>query len=108
MPSLNQELATLLDTYNIETIVYKLAAICWDEAEHTKDKELSKEYAKLGNKLQHAGDTSSINQINLEKIKAFTKERQMAEARTHFYESLKDASLATMIGDVFDNRQSSK
>ena len=78
MPSLNQELATLLDTYNIETIVYKLAAICWDEAEHTEDKELSKEYAKLGNKLQHAGDTSSINQINLEKIKAFTKERQMA------------------------------
>ena len=81
MPSLNQELATLLDTYNIETIVYKLAAICWDEAAHTEDKELSKEYAKLGNKLQHAGDTSSINQINLEKIKAFTKERQMAEIR---------------------------
>jgi hypothetical protein len=27
----------------------------------------------------------------------------MAEARTHFYEFLKDASLATMIGDVFDD-----
>lgn len=78
MPSLNQELATLLDTYNIETIVYKLAEICWDEADCTGDKELAKEYHKLGNKLQHAGDTSSINQINLEKIKAFTKEQQMA------------------------------
>jgi hypothetical protein len=78
MPSLNQELAALIDQYNIETIVYKLASICWDEAEHTEDKELSKEYHKLGNKLQHAADTSSINQINLEKIQAFAKERQQA------------------------------
>ena len=78
MPSLNQDLAALLDTYNIETIVYKLAAICWDEAEHTEDKELTKEYHKLGNKLQHAGDTSSINAINQDKIEAFAKERQMA------------------------------
>ena len=78
MPSLNQELAALLDTYNIETIVYKLASICWDEAEHTQDKELAKEYYKLGDKLQYAGDTSSINHINQEKIKAFEKERQMA------------------------------
>lgn len=78
MPSLNQELEALLDTYNIETIVYKLAAICWDEAEHTQDKELAKEYHKLGNKLQHTADTSSINHINQEKIKAFEKERQMA------------------------------
>jgi hypothetical protein len=78
MPSLNQELAALIDHYNIETIVYKLAALCWDEAEHTEDKELYKEYHRLGNRLQHAGDTSSINQINLEKIQAFAKERQQA------------------------------
>jgi hypothetical protein len=78
MPSLNQDLAALIDQYNIETIVYKLAAICWDEAEHTEDKELTKEYHKLGNKLQHAADTCSINQINLEKIQAFAKERQRA------------------------------
>jgi len=78
MPSLNQELAAIIDQYNIETIVYKLAAICWDEAEHTEDKELAREYHKLGNKLQHAGDTSSINAINQEKIEAFAKERQMA------------------------------
>jgi len=78
MPSLNQELAALIDTYNIETIVYKLAALCWDEAEHTEDKELAREYHKLGNRLQHAADTSSINQINLEKIQAFAKERQQA------------------------------
>ena len=78
MPSLIQDLETLLSKYNIETIVYKLAEICWDEADCTGDKELAKEYHKLGDKLQHAGDTSSINHINQEKIKAFEKERQLA------------------------------
>jgi len=78
MPSLSQELETLIDQYNIETIVYKLAALCWDEAEHTEDKELAKEYHKLGNKLQHAADTSSINAINQEKIATFEIERLIA------------------------------
>lgn len=78
MPSLNQDLETLLSKYNIETIVYKLAEICWDEADCTGDKELAKEYHKLGDKLQHAADTCSINAILQEKIKAFEKERQLA------------------------------
>ena len=83
MPSLNQELETLLNSYNIETIVYKLAAICWDEAAHAPDPKLAKEYEKLGNKLQHSADTSSINAIHQEKIKAFEKERQLAGLNYH-------------------------
>ena len=78
MPSLNQEIEALLNKYNVETLVYKLAAICWDEGEHTEDPALAREYHKLGNKLQHAADTSSINAINQDKIKTFEKERQMA------------------------------
>lgn len=78
MPSLIQDLETLLSKYNIETVVYKLAAICWDEAEHTNDPALAREHHKLGNKLQHAADTCSINAILQDKIKAFEKERQLA------------------------------
>jgi hypothetical protein len=78
MPSLIQDLEAILSKYNIETVVYKLAAISWDEAEHTDDPALAREHHKLGNKLQLAADTCSINAINLEKIKAFEKERQMA------------------------------
>lgn len=67
MPSLNRDLHRLVGKYDVQTVVEKLAEICYEKADGTAEYKLWNEYHKLGNKLQHAADTSSINQINLEK-----------------------------------------
>lgn len=60
MPSLNQDLHTLIGKYNVQAIVSELAGICYDKADGTGEYKLWNEYHKLGNKLQHAADTSSL------------------------------------------------
>jgi len=85
MPSLNQDLHTLIGKYDVQTIVSKLAEICYDKADGTEDNKLSNEYHKLGNKLQHVADTTSINELKATSLSSSSADK--VEAARHWRRS---------------------
>lgn len=81
--AIKQECEALVDKYNIDVILSKLAEVCHEKAEHIRtnwqDKQTAKEWERLGKKLEHASLTSNVNGDYTQKVIRATQILQAAE-----------------------------